>query len=485
MSNNQETKAKVGFLKKLDDYFGITAKGSTFRTEIIGGLTTFFAMCYILFVNPSAMVGDGNPTLLLAIFISTAIGAIVGTALMALLAKVPFAQAPGMGLNSFFFVAFMLTGFGAAAASTPEAYQAGLSIVFISGILFLIVSVTGIRKVIFEALPQSLKKAIPAGIGLFIAYIAFQNAGIITANPFVQVQFVDLTQDWYTICAPIAALLGFFLIGTLSKTKLRGGAVIIGIIVTAGIYYLFNIGNPSAYSAFTGGLSNPADAFKAFGELSLGAAFKGFKYWEVGTILSAIMLVITFCLIDMFDTMGTLQGTCAEAGMLDKNGNPIRLQQALMSDAIATVVGAVAGTSTVTTYVESASGVSAGARTGFSSLVVTLLFIIAMFLSPLAAIIPAAATAPALMFVGVLMLKNFKEVDFSDMTSAIPAFITLIMMPLTYSISNGIALGMISYIILRLASIRSLDDVKDFFKKDTVILVLAILFALRFFLVAM
>ncbi len=486
MSKNTETKS--GFANKLDKFFGITENGSTIRAEVIGGLTTFFAMCYIMFVNPTTMSGSDDPTnsLWQAIFIATAIGAIVGTLLMGLYAKLPFAQAPGMGLNAFFFVSFMLFGFGAAAAFTPAAYQAGMSIILVSGILFLIVSVTGIRKLIIEAMPDSLKKAIPAGIGLFIAFIAFQNAGIITTNQFTLVQFVDLhASGWYTIAGPIAALLGFFAIGALYKTKLKNGAVILGILITTALYYLFNIGNSVAYGAFTSGIINPVDAFKSFGNIGFGAFVKGFQYWEVGTILSAIMLVITFCLVDMFDTLGTLQGTCAEAGMLDENGNPKNLTKALMSDSIATVVGGAVGTSTVTTYVESASGVSAGARSGLSSVVVAGLFVVAMFLTPLAQVIPVVATAPALMFVGVLMLRNFREVDFSDITSALPAFITLIMMPLTYSISNGIALGMISHIILKAAAIRSAEDVKTFFKKDSIILVLAILFTLRFFLVSM
>lgn len=485
MSNKTETKGS--FANKLDKFFGISATGSSIRTEVIGGVTTFFAMVYIMLVNPAQMTG-GAPAadpLFQAIFIATAIGAIVGTLIMGLFAKMPFAQAPGMGLNSFFFVSFMLFGLGGAAAFTPAAYQLGMSIILISGILFLIISATGLRKMIFESMPDSLKKSIPAGIGLFIAYIAFQNSGVIEVNPFVQVQFVDLTQGWYTIAGPIAALLGFFAIGALYKTKLKGAAVVIGIFATAGLYYLFNIGNAGAYAAFTGGLINPADTFRAFGQLGFGAAFKGFSMWEAAIALDIIMLAVTFCLVDMFDTMGTLQGTCAEAGMLDEKGNPKNLAKSLWADSIATTVGGVVGTSTVTTYVESASGVSAGARTGFSSLVVAGLFLIAMFLSPLAAIIPGVATAPALMFVGVLMLKNIKEVDFKDMTSAIPAFITLIMMPLTYSISNGIALGMIAHVILKLAAIRSKEDVMTFLKKDSVVFILAVLFTLRFFLIQM
>ena len=486
-----------GFAQKLDSYFGITDRGSTIKTEIIAGMTTFFAMCYILLVNPDQMTGfarfdfnfdPGVMKVYYAIFIATAIGAIIGTLLMALYAKMPFAQAPGMGLNSFFATAFMFgsfTGLAFTAANLPKMYSAGLSIVLVSGILFLIISVTGIREYIIKSMPYALKKAIPAGIGLFIAYIAFQNAGIIEANPFVQVQFVDLTASWYTICGPLAALLGFLIIAALSKTKLKGGSIILGILATAGIYYLFNIGNSKAFEVFTTKLNSPIAAFKDFGQVGLGSAFAGFKYWQVGTLLSAIMLVITFSLIDMFDTLGTLQGTCAEAGMLDADGNPQKLNECMVSDSVATVAGALVGTSTVTTYVESASGVSAGGKTGLTALVVAGMFFIAMFLSPLAAIIPSVATAPALMFVGVLMLKNIKDVDFSDVTNAVPAFMTLIMMPLTYSISNGIALGMISYIVLRALSIRSVEDVKVFFKKDTVILILSVLFLLRFFLVKM
>jgi len=494
----KQESTKNSFTEKLNQFFKISERGSTIRTEIIAGLTTFFAMCYILLVNPDQMTGFmrfdpvvGGPEVMqvyYAVFIATAIGAIIGTLLMGLYAKMPFAQAPGMGLNSFFATAFIFGSFSGLLLTTtnvPEMYMAGLSIILVSGLLFFILTITGLRKLIIKGMPNVLKKAIPAGIGLFIAYIAFQNAGIIQANPFVQVQFVDLTAGWYTIAGPIAALLGFLLIAALSKTKVKGSSIIIGILTTTVLYYLFNIGNAAAYAAFTDPLVNPFTAFKNFGEVGLLGAFQGFKYWTTGNLLSAIMLVITFCLVDMFDTLGTLQGTCTEANMLDEEGNPQRLEQSLMSDSIATVAGSLVGTSTVTTYVESASGISAGGKTGLTSVVVAGLFFVAMFLSPLAVIIPGVATAPALMFVGVLMLKNIKDVDFTDVTNAVPAFITLIMMPLTYSISNGIALGMISYVFLKLFAIRSMGDVKEFFKKDSVILVLAILFLLRFFLVKM
>ncbi|MDD4840073.1 MAG: NCS2 family permease [Clostridia bacterium] len=476
------------FVSKLDKFFGITAAGSTFKTEIIGGLTTFFAMCYILIVNPSQMSG-GIQVVWSAVFIATAIGAIIGTLLMALFAKMPFAQAPGMGLNSFFFVSFMLFGFGSAAAFTPEAYSAGMSIILVAGALFMVLSFTGVRKKIAMSMPACLKKAIPAGIGLFIAFIGMQNAGIIETNQYVLVQFVNLNvytggATWYSITPAIVALLGLFSIGILSKTPLKKASVILGIVISTALYYLFNIGNPAAFTAFQS-IINPADTFVAFGQVGFGAAFKGFQYWTTGAALSIVLLVITFCLVDMFDTFGTLQGTAAEAGMLEEDGNPKNLGKCLMSDSLATVAGGILGTSTVTTFVESSAGVSAGARTGFSSVIVAGMFLIAMFLSPLASIIPTAAAAPALIYVGVLMLKSIKEVDFSDMTAAIPAFLTVIMMPLTYSISNGIGIGMISYIILKACSIRSKADFISFLKNDTVVLVIAILFALRFFLVTM
>ena len=442
------------FGQKLDNFFEISARQSTIKTEIMGGLTTFFAMCYIMLVNPSTMSGGkmGDP-IFNAIYIATAIGAIVGTLLMALYAKMPFAQASGMGLNAFFFVSFMLFGFADTEPFSVEAYSVGLSVIFVSGIVFMILSVTGLRKKIAEALPDCLKKAIPAGIGLFIAFIGLKNAGIIEANQFTFVQLVNLNVfsgdvTWYKIAPAIAALFGVFVIAALSKTKLGKANVIVGILVTTGLYYLFNIGNDAAF-ANIGANINPGNAFKDFGTIGVQGWFKGFQHWQGTTILSVIMLIITFCLVDMFDTLGTLQGAAAEAGMLDENGNPHNLDKCLMADSTATVVGSMVGTSTVTTFVESASGVSAGARTGLSSVVVAFMFFIAMFLTPVAAIVPLAATAPALIYVGVLMLKNIKEVDFNDMTNAVPAFLTLIMMPLTYSISNGIAVGMISYMVLK------------------------------------
>ena len=532
------------FSQKLDNFFEISARNSTIKTEIMGGLTTFFAMCYIMLVNPSQMVGflqfegfPGAQQVWNAVYIATALGAIVGTLLMALYAKMPFAQASGMGLNSFFFVSFMVNGFGNAVSvfapggDIKASFAAGLSIIFVAGLVFMFLSVTGLRKKITESLPSCLKRAIPAGIGLFIAFIGLKNAGIVQFNQYTFVQagnwnifnglngiivpmevidpatgelikisgIQSVPVTWYSIAPAIAALIGVLLIAALSRTKLAKANVIIGIIATTCLYYLFNIGNDAAFQI---SMINPGDTFRDFGELGVQGWYKGFSYWTGEAVLQAILLVITFCLVDMFDTLGTLQGTAAEANMLDENGNPKNLNKCLMSDSAATVVGSMMGTSTVTTFVESAAGVSAGARTGLSSVVVAFMFFIAMFLSPLAAVIPGAATAPALIYVGVLMMKNFKEVDFSDLTTAVPAFLTLLMMPLTYSISNGIAFGMISYMALKLFKVFFTNEIKvseyfaiatkkngkttgEFFSKDIVVFIIGALFLVRFFMVTM
>lgn len=531
-------KPKNKFVASLDNFFQISARRSNIRTEVVGGITTFFAMCYIMFVNPDQMTGFATGSQVWnSVYIGTGIGAIVGTLLMALLARMPYAQAPGMGLNSFFYVSFILGGSAIfASANTLEAqYQSGLAVIFIAGLLFLIISMTSIREKIAKAIPHSLKKAISAGIGLFIALIGMKNAGLIEFNAYTFVQlanfdigstqiafdsgslsvnFVEVT--WVRIIPPLVCFLGLMIIGILKKTKLQRANVIIGIILATCLYYLFNIGNAAAYAPFES-MQNPITAFEDWGQVGIGAPFLGFKYWSGANALSVILLVITFCLIDMFDTLGTLQGTATEAGLLDENGVPQKLKECLWCDSIATVVGGVAGTSTVTTFVESASGVSAGARTGFSSVIVAIFFFISLFLSPIAAIIPSSAISCALVYVGVLMLSNVKDIDFKDITMAIPAFLIIFMMPFTYSISNGIGVGLIAYTILKFFKVllsgkdaiieyygvktvelteeekaereakkKKPKDTKkvfgEFLAGDVIILVFAVLFALRFFL---
>ena len=461
----------------MDKFFKISERGSTVKTEIIAGLTTFFAMAYIIVVNPNQIVGfsfdvPGVPAIWNAVYIASIIAAVVGTLLYALYAKLPFAQACGMGLNSFFFTSFVLPQI-VSGNDVIKGYQAGLVIILISGLLFLLLSITGARSYIAKAMPDCIKKAIPAGIGLFIAFIGFQNVGIIQANQYTLVQFVKINgAKWADIAPAIIALLGFIIIAVLSKLKVKG-AVLLGILATSVIYYLATWQLP----AFN--LSSVVEPFKDFGKIGITAIFNG-ESWKnafsgqmIGGIFSVIMTIVTFCLVDMFDTIGTLYGAASEADMLDENGDPVDIDKSMACDSIATVSGAVCGTSTVTTFVECSAGVAAGGRTGLTSLVTALCFIVCLFLSPVASIIPAAATAPALIFVGVLMLKNFGKVDMEDMRSAVPAFLTLVMMPLTYSIANGIGIGAISYVLITLFTGK-------YTKKDIAVTVIALLFACKF-----
>lgn len=474
------------FLAKLDKFFKISERGSTVKTEIVAGLTTFFAMAYIVVTNPNQITGfkdrvDDIATIWNAVYVASILVAVVGTLLYSLYAKLPFAQACGMGLNSFFFVAFIVPTF-TNGSSAIEGYREGLCVILLSGILFLALSVTGARQYIATALPDCLKKAIPAGIGLFITFIGFKNVGIVEANPYTYVQLFDFhgaisgksfIEGWRAIAPVVFALLGLFLIAVLDKKKIKG-SVIITIGVVTVLYYLTTWTLPDFKMAMIG------QSFKDFGKEGFLGAFKGFGIFAGGfaAVVNAIVLVITFALVDMFDTIGTLYGTASQADMLDENGDPINMRESMNSDAIATVTGAVLGTSTCTTFVESAAGVAAGGRTGLASLTTAICFFFCLFLTPVAAIVPGCATAPALIYVGVLMLKGFAKVDMSDITSAVPAFLALIIMPLTYSISNGIAVGAIAYTLITLATGK-------YTKKDIAVTVIAVLFTLRFFLVTM
>lgn len=461
----------------MDKFFKISERGSNVKTEIIAGLTTFFAMAYIIVVNPNQIVGfsfdvPGVPAIWNAVYIASIIAAVIGTLLYALYAKLPFAQACGMGLNSFFFTSFVLPQI-IAGGDVIKGYQAGLVIILISGLVFLVLSITGARQYIAKAMPDCIKKAIPAGIGLFIAFIGFQNVGIIQANQYTLVQFVKINgAKWADIAPAIIALLGFIIIAILTKLNVKG-SVLIGILATTVIYYLATWTLPSF------DLGSIVEPFKDFAKIGITGVFKA-ESWKnafsgemIGSIFSVIMLIVTFCLVDMFDTIGTLYGTASEANMLDENGDPIDIDKSMACDSIATCTGAICGTSTVTTFVECASGVAAGGRTGLTSLVTSLCFIVCLFLSPVASIIPAAATAPALIFVGVLMLKNFSKVDMADMRSAVPAFLTLVMMPLTYSIANGIGIGSIAYLLITLFTGK-------YSKKDIAVTIIALLFVCKF-----
>ena len=485
----------------MDKFFKITERGSNYRKEIVGGLTTFFAMAYIVFVNPAQVAAEGangwlaglgaDPVALgkiwNSVFIASVLVAFIGTMLYAFYAKLPYAQACGMGLNSFFCTCF-ISGAYFAGVDLIGGYHSGMVIIFLSGVVFLLLTVTGARSYIARAMPECLKKSIPAGIGLFIAFIGLKNAGLITANQYTFVQFVDINgalgaegvsglDAWRTIAPAIVAFLGLIIIAVLTKLKIKG-SVLIGVLSSSVLYYLVTWQLPSL------DLSSIGQAFKDFGEVGVTGLFNA-EAWQlaftgkhIGGIFSAIVLIISFCIVDMFDTVGTLYGTATEAGMLDENGDPIDMDKAMTCDSVATLSGAALGASTCTTFVESASGVAAGARTGLASLVTSICFFACLFLSPLASIVPSCATAPALIFVGVLMLKNFSNVDMSNMRSAVPAFLTLVMMPLTYSISNGIGIGCISYVLITLFTGK-------YTKKDIMATLIALIFIAKFAFVTM
>ncbi len=480
----------------MDKFFKLKEHNTTVRTEIVAGLTTFFALAYIVFVNPAQVAAGGAAGWLVeagadatamgqifnAVYVASILVAVIGTLLMALYARLPFAQACGMGLNAFFCTVFV-AGAHFSGMDVIKGYQAGLVIVLLSGIVFLILSVTGLRKYIALAMPDCLKKAIPAGIGLFIAFIGLKNAGLIQANPYTFVQFVDINGAldngiFAEVAIPaIIAFVGFMVIVILSKLKVKGN-VIIGILVSTILYYLLTKTIPSFDMGSVG------TSFKDFASIGVVGVFQAdswknaFEGANIGGAFNAIMLIVTFCLVDMFDTIGTLYGTASQADMLDKNGDPERLNEAMACDSIATVSGAILGTSTCTTFVESAAGVAAGGRTGLTSVVTAICLALCLFLTPIASIIPGCATAPALIFVGVLMVKNFTKVDFDDLRSAVPAFLALIMMPLTYSISNGIGIGAIAYVLITLFTGK-------FKKNDLIVTVIALLFLLKFIFITM
>lgn len=475
----------------MDKFFGISERNSTVRAEIIGGLTTFFAMAYIVFVNPNQVAAEGANGWLAelgadaaalgqiwnSVYIASILAAIIGTLMMALYAKLPFAQACGMGLNAFFCTCFVSGAFFAG-EDVITGYHSGMVIILLAGIVFLILSVTGARQYIAKSMPECLKKSIPAGIGLFIAFIGLQNAGIVQANQYTLVQFVDIHGgEWKDIAPALTALIGILIIAILGKYNVKGN-IILGIVISTVIYYIFMGAVPSMDMGHIG------RAFNDFGTVGITGLFSA-EAWEaafsskhIGSVFNAIILIITFCLVDMFDTIGTLYGTSAQAGMIDENGDPINVNKAMTSDSVATVAGSILGTSTCTTFVESAAGVAAGARTGLASVVTAVCFALCLFLTPLASIIPSAATAPALIYVGVLMLKNFSKVDMDDLRSAVPAFLTLFMMPMTYSIANGIGIGAIAYVLITLFT-------KNYKKKDIMVTIIAILFAAKFMLVTM
>ncbi|MCL6270921.1 NCS2 family permease [Sansalvadorimonas sp. 2012CJ34-2] len=403
----------------LERYFQLKAHRTDVKTEVIAGVTTFMTMAYILIVNPLILKDAGMD--MGAVFTATTISAIIGTLVMALWAKLPFALAPGMGLNAFFAYGVVL-GMG-------YSWQMALTAILLEGVIFLLLTAFNIREAIVNSIPLSLKKAVSCGIGLFIAFIGLQNAGIVVDNPATLVGVGSLTDPM-----PVLAMFGVLFSGFLLAKGMRG-ALLVGIVVTtlAGIPL---------------GVTPMPDFSQGFMPPDISPIMFQFEWDKVFSADMAIIL-FTFLFVDMFDTVGTLVGVSTKADMLDENGEVPNCKQALFADAIATTTGACLGTSTVTTYVESAAGVSAGGRTGLTALTVAGLFFVALFLSPLFLMVPGAATAPALILVGLFMLSPIQQIDLEDYTESIPAFLTILFMPLTYSIAEGIIIGMLSYIILK------------------------------------
>ena len=426
-------------LKKL---FGFDSAKTTVKTEIVAGITTFLTMSYILAVNP-AMFSELEGMPAGAVFTSTALAAIVGCLAMAFWGKLPFGLAPGMGLNAFFVYTVCL-GMG-------YSWQFALTAVFIEGLIFIVLTLTNVREAIVNAIPKNLKYAIGGGIGLFIAFIGLQSGGLIVDNDATLVALGDITSG-----PALLALIGIIITGVMYVMNIPA-AILLGIIIT------MIIGIPFGVTEFQGIMSHPH---------SIEPIFCKFQFDNIFS-LDMLVIVFTFLFIDLFDTVGTLVGVCTKANMVDEKGNIYRIKEAFMADSIATAAGAVLGTSTTTTYVESAAGVAQGGRSGLTAFAVAVCFVVALFFSPLFLSIPAAATTPALVIVGLLMLEPIVKIPFGDYSESIPAFICIIMMPLSYSISNGIMLGMISYVVLNVLCGK--------FKKITpVMYVLAVLFVLKF-----
>ena len=445
----------------MEKYFQVKEKGSTVKTEVLAGLTTFMAMAYILMVNSgmfsdlAEMNGVTGDRMYNAVYIATAISAVAGTLLIGLLANLPLAQASGMGLNAF-FVYTVCFGFGLT-------YANALLLVLFDGVLFIALTLTGVRKKIFDAIPACVRMAIPAGIGLFIAFLGLQNAGIVVQNSSTCVTLVSFnvfngSATWATIMPLLVTIFALIAIAALSAKKVKG-AVFWGMLGSTVVYYILGFTVKYFYVGFGDMFNfNPFAAFKDFGEIALGKVFtQGVDfsgYLDNHSTASLVILLITtalaFCLVDMFDTLGTLFGACSRGNMLTEKGEVPNFEKAMLSDAIATVCGSVCGTSTVTTFVEASSGIAEGGRTGLSAMVTAGMFFIAMFLSPVASLIPGCATAAVLIFVGVLMMGAVLKIEWNDPAIALPAFLTISFMPFTYNISYGIAFGLISYIFLKL-----------------------------------
>ncbi len=422
-------------------YFRLAENGTTIRTEVVAGVTTFLTMAYIMFVNP-AILGDAGMDHG-AVFVATCLGSAIGTLIMALYANYPLALAPGMGLNAYFTYGVV--------KGMHYPWQVALGAVFLSGVLFLMLSLTRVRSWIADAIPQSQKLAISAGIGLFLGIIALKDAGIVTGDPETLVTLGNLKTP-----ATVLAVLGFFAMVALDARRVPG-AIIIAVLATTAAGVLLGV------SPFAGVFALPPSLAPTFLKLDLAGTFQ----------IGLVTIVFAFFFVDLFDNTGTLVGVAYRAGLIDRDGKIPRLRQAFLADSIATITGALLGTSTLTSYIESAAGVRAGGRTGLVGLVVAALFLLSLFLAPLAGTVPGYATAPALFFVACLMTRGLAEIDWQDVTEYAPAVVTALTMPLTFSIANGIAFGFIAYAAVKLLAGRPAEA-------GPAVIVLAALFLVKF-----
>jgi AGZA family xanthine/uracil permease-like MFS transporter len=427
----------------LERLFGLSASGSNLRTEFVAGLTTFLTMVYIVFVNPQILGNAGMDKG--AVFVATCIAAAVSTAVMALYANYPIALAPGMGLNAFFAFTVVLT--------MKYSWQQALAAVFCSGVIFFLISIFRIREYIINSIPKNLKLAISAGVGLFLGIIALEESKIVVASPATLVTLGDLHNPTAILC-----LLGLVLITALNYRRIIGGTLIGILIVTA-------IGLPFGLAKFSGIVSAPP---------SLAPTFLQLDFSRLGET-SFLIVIFSFLFVDVFDNAGTLIGVTHRAGLTDKDGNLPRMKEALIADSFAAMFGALIGTSTTTSYIESAAGVSAGGRTGLTALFVAIFFLAALFFAPLAGMIPAYASAAALLYVACIMARGLAEIDWDDITEAAPAVVAAVTMPLTYSIATGIGLGFITYALAKLIAGK-------FAEAKPAVLVLAAIFAIKFYI---
>lgn len=431
----------------LERLFKLQALGTNVRTEVLAGFTTFMTMAYIVVVNPAILSETGMP--IAAVAAATCLAAGLGSILMGLIANYPLALAPGMGLNAYFTYT-VVKGMG-----VP--WETALGCVFISGVAFLILTVAGIRQMIVAAIPRPLFSAVAAGVGLFIAFIGLKSAGVIVANPATAVALGDLTTP-----SAALALIGLVAIAALQAWRVKG-AILIGILLAAIAGWLLGL------SKFTPGAYSLSDLSATMFKMDVGAAL----HLQGGMGIALLEIIFVFLFVDLFDNVGTLVAVTKKAGLVQPDGTIPRLNRILTADSAATMIGAAAGTSTVCSYIESASGVTAGGRTGLTAVVVGILFLVTLFFAPLVQAIPAAATAPALVLVGALMIGSLAEVDWADPTVAIPAFLTVITIPLTFSIANGLAFGITSYAVLKAVTGKLR-------KGDWLLVVLAALFVIRF-----